>query len=370
MAQVAIEIMGEPNRALSRGDELRWGERGSFCVNKRKGTWVDHENGSRGGGVLDFLRERRNLEKPEAIGFLRERHFLTDATIAPKVVATYDYTDQDGVLLFQVVRFEPKDFRQRKPDGRGGWIWKMTGVRKVIYQLPRVLDAVARGDTIYICEGEKACHAMARHGFVATCSPGGAQKWNQPSYADALQGARVVILADLDEPGEKHARQVEKALLGKVQHVRIVVGLPDTFPKGDAHDFFANGGTASSLIEYLGNTLREERPDCGNAKTSSKTKNDISGFDLTEDGIAQAFTKRHADDLRYCHDTGAWFQWTDQRWRKDETKTAFNWARLMCRQMAAQAPEGKRHTYLKATTASAVERLAQADPALAVQSSI
>ncbi|HHY37669.1 MAG TPA: hypothetical protein GX507_01915, partial [Clostridia bacterium] len=33
-----------------------------------------------------------------------------------KIVATYDYTNPDGELVFQTVRFEPKDFRQRRPD--------------------------------------------------------------------------------------------------------------------------------------------------------------------------------------------------------------------------------------------------------------
>src|ERR1044071_4350667 len=33
-----------------------------------------------------------------------------------QIVSTYDYTDENGALLFQVCRFEPKDFRQRRPD--------------------------------------------------------------------------------------------------------------------------------------------------------------------------------------------------------------------------------------------------------------
>ena len=49
-----------------------------------------------------------------------------------KIVATYDYVDEGGNLLYQVVRYEPKDFRQRKPDGNGGWIWKLGDVRKVL----------------------------------------------------------------------------------------------------------------------------------------------------------------------------------------------------------------------------------------------
>ena len=42
-----------------------------------------------------------------------------ERTWAKRIVATYDYTDASGELLFQVLRFDPKDFRQRRPDGRG-----------------------------------------------------------------------------------------------------------------------------------------------------------------------------------------------------------------------------------------------------------
>src|SRR5262249_5124541 len=40
-------------------------------------------------------------------------------------VASYDYRDEHGTLLYQVVRYEPKDFRQRRPDGNGDWTWKI-----------------------------------------------------------------------------------------------------------------------------------------------------------------------------------------------------------------------------------------------------
>src|ERR1017187_4171575 len=45
--------------------------------------------------------------------------------VQERIVATYDYKDAEGKLLFQCVRFEPKDFRQRRPDGNGGWIWEL-----------------------------------------------------------------------------------------------------------------------------------------------------------------------------------------------------------------------------------------------------
>jgi len=40
-----------------------------------------------------------------------------------RISATYDYRDEKGDLLFQVLRFEPKGFRQRRPKEGGGWNW-------------------------------------------------------------------------------------------------------------------------------------------------------------------------------------------------------------------------------------------------------
>jgi hypothetical protein len=53
------------------------------------------------------------------------------------LVATYSYTDRDKLLLYQVLKFHPKTFRQRRPDGNGGWIWKLED-RRVLYRLPEL----------------------------------------------------------------------------------------------------------------------------------------------------------------------------------------------------------------------------------------
>ncbi|MBA7632893.1 hypothetical protein ES703_40449 [subsurface metagenome] len=60
------------------------------------------------------------------------------------IVATYDYRDESGELLYQVVRYEPKDFRQRRPDGKGGWIWNLNNTRRVLYRLQELLTADKR----------------------------------------------------------------------------------------------------------------------------------------------------------------------------------------------------------------------------------
>ena len=79
-------------------------------------------------------------------------------------VDAYPYVDEHGELLFEVVHFDPKDFRQRRPDGRGGWEWNLRGTRRVLDRLPRVLEAVEAGATIYVAEGGWDVHALERAG--------------------------------------------------------------------------------------------------------------------------------------------------------------------------------------------------------------
>lgn len=99
-----------------------------------------------------------------------------DGSARGRIVTTYDYRDERGKLLFQVCRMEPKDFRQRKPDGNGGWVWNTKGVAKVLYRLPELIQADQRLP-VFIPEGEKDVERLRSHGLVATCNPGGAGKW-------------------------------------------------------------------------------------------------------------------------------------------------------------------------------------------------
>lgn len=168
----------------------------------------------------------------------------------PRIVAAYDYQDENGKPLFQCVRFEPKDFRQRRPDPAkpGEWIWNLKDTRRVLYRLREAKAAIAAGRTIFVAEGEKDCGALVKHGFAATCNPMGAGKW-LPEHTATLQGAaRVVVIADKDTPGRNHAQAVAVALHGVAKSVKVIE-LPDVNGKTvkDTFDFFAAGGTADAL---------------------------------------------------------------------------------------------------------------------------
>lgn len=137
-------------------------------------------------------------------------------------VAVYDYTDEKGDLLFQVCRTAKKDFPQRVPDRtrKTGWRWSLGNTRRVLYRLPKVLEAIGDGGFIWVVEGEKDVHSLERAGEVATCNPGGAGKWRE-EYAECLRDAIVIIVADKDKPGQAHARQVMASLRGIAAGVEI-----------------------------------------------------------------------------------------------------------------------------------------------------
>ena len=146
------------------------------------------------------------------------------------VVATYPYLNADGTLLYQVLRYEPKDFRQRRPDGNGKWIWRLDD-RRVPYRWPELLkfpDAA-----VFITEGEKDSDRVADLNLCATTVAAG--KWT-PECVQALAGRDVLILEDNDDVGRKKALEAATALHGTARTIRIV-SLPDLPDKGDVSDW-------------------------------------------------------------------------------------------------------------------------------------
>jgi len=166
----------------------------------------------------------------------------------PRIVATYDYRDEAGELLYQVVRFDPKDFRQRRPAGNGKWTWSIKGVRRVLYRLPELVKADPK-KTICIVEGEKDADRLAALNILATCNPGGAGKFTE-GLVGSLKGRPVVILRDNDPAGRKHGEDVARKLYGRAASVKVVdlPGLPD---KGDVSDWLDAGGTREGLAEIV-----------------------------------------------------------------------------------------------------------------------
>lgn len=170
---------------------------------------------------------------------------LLPESVAPREVDKYPYVDADSVFLFETVRFEPKTFRQRRRLEDGRWTWKIGDVKRPIYNLPSVNAANARGERIYVVEGEKDVEALRAIGLTGTTNPLGAGKWRS-EHAEALIGANVVVIPDNDPAGREHAAMVYESLRGRSASVSVLE-LPDLGPKGDVSEWLGKGGTAEEL---------------------------------------------------------------------------------------------------------------------------
>lgn len=294
---VALELLGEPNKALSSQDELRFGKQGSVSVDLKKGTFFDHSEKA-GGGVLWAIQQwaGAKIEGGGAVKWMRDRGYDVEDNRPPApaprqqsgstarldpagnwlppavpdhgaLTKTYDYRNADGALLYQVCRFDwtdpanpkghSKTFLQRMPDDRkaGGWAYKVKDrITPVPYRLPELLDDAGAGYPIYIVEGEKKVDMLRALGVPATCNHGGAGKWPD-ELVPYFMGADLVLLADNDEAGRKHIDMVGRKLEGTARRIRVL-DLPGLPEKGGIDDWLPAGGTAEKLYDLLDTAAR------------------------------------------------------------------------------------------------------------------
>ena len=230
--QACRKAWGKPTRETTK--ELRWTNGDAYggkTYSKTKKVWYDRDL-QVGGSTLDLVAHHNGeeIKKPlrgaEFIETWREAHkleYVPDAPAAPKkeirIRQTYPYPNETGDLLYEVVRFDTEDkdrrFRQRRPDGKGGLIWKK-GERQVLYRLPELIEGISSGYLVLLCEGEHDADTAHKLGYVATTAPGGAEKpWNA-DYSKVLRGADVIIVSDNDANGrgQRHADNIARILHG------------------------------------------------------------------------------------------------------------------------------------------------------------
>lgn len=185
----------------------------------------------------------------------------------------YEYTDADGVTVYQTVRIEKpgerKKFIAQQPNGQGGWINNLQGVERILYRLPDVLAGREADEIVYLVEGERKADKLADWGLTGTAIAFGAQGWNKGArnYTSALAGRTVVILPDNDEPGRAFAETVRQALVHVGCRVAIVTlpGLPE---KGDIIDW---RGSANDLRALTDAALGDPAP----TETAAKPAPDL-----------------------------------------------------------------------------------------------
>ncbi|MBT6601370.1 MAG: hypothetical protein HOB32_06920, partial [Nitrospina sp.] len=235
-------------------------------------------------------------------GSIKSTKKSSNGSSKQSIVAIYDYPNESEKLLYQSVRFHPKSFSHRRPDGNGGWIWDLDNVRRIPYRLPELISS---SGIIYIPGGEKDVENLVKHNLTSTTNSGGEGNW-KPEFNKYLQGRVVVVLEDNDDKGRKHGRVISKSLFGTASSIKIIRF--EEMPNGNDVSDYLIDHTIENLLEkvnktplftgsyseYFGETksetdkdYSESQNDCDDDKTQTQLLIDFTpGWELfrTPDG--------------------------------------------------------------------------------------
>ncbi|MDO8795388.1 MAG: phage/plasmid primase, P4 family [Vicinamibacterales bacterium] len=251
-----------------------------------------------------------------------------------KTPTIYEYRNVAGELVYQACRFPPKDFRQRRPDGKGGWLWNLTGVKRIPYRLPE-LQGVA---TVALVEGEKDANRLWSLGIPATTNSGGAGKWGA-AETKALKEAgcqRAVVIPDNDSAGRKHGEDVAKRCKAAGMAVSLVE-LPNLSSHGDVSDWLDAGHTKDELIEQMSKLYVVPPTGAVPPAVPVDDAPDDETAKPTEAAFAQRFAAQYGGEFKYDVRRKVWLHYQTPRWRVDPGKTVRRKALSFVRQRQAEA---------------------------------
>lgn len=222
-----------------------------------------------------------------SVGLTEKDLFNNVVSEKPHIVAEYIYKDEEGSPLYKVIRFEPKSFAQAKYDN-GNWVFKMAGVRYVLYNLPNVI----KSDVVYFVEGEKDADNLNKIGLVATTTVSGASSYAKRAeeYSKYLKDKTIYVVPDNDKAGYQYAESIKKSLIGlskEVKILKIVDEIKDFKEKGDISDVIAKYGKEKTL-EILEN-LKVEKVE----KKEKKKKEEcvyVEDYEINEENILSVDT--------------------------------------------------------------------------------
>ena len=342
IAQLYPESGAIPSKECRCKAVWRGGKRESVSLYKgTNSTWLYKDFAQdTSGNAFHWLMEAHDLTKKEAAEFLKHCSNGNGSTHKNKdglgqIINVYDYKDKNGTLIHQTVRFESKEFRQRRPaNNNGSWVWGLKAdvyykntfgdwsksgkgearefldCQTIPYNLKAILDARAKDETIIVVEGEKDANTLIDLGFVATCNCGGAGNWTKEELAQ-LGGAKVVIFGDFDEldPKTKKRKGVVAAnelanslVMGIAKSVHGPVFMPNSLK--DVSDYVASGAKAEQIQELIDKAkpwhfklatelnLVDSKKDNSNKEPTKQT---------TKETPAQA-AARLLEDIEFFHD--------------------------------------------------------------------
>jgi hypothetical protein len=225
-------------------------------------------------------------------------------------VATYDYADADGTLLFQKVRNEPgrePRFWLRRPDGKGGWINSTKRVNTgILYHAPGVARAITEGRVLALVEGEKDANSVRALGIIATCNAHGASelgkrpKWTR-AHSEQLRGADIVVFNDNDGAGYAHADATCNLSLGVAKRVRrldLAKHWPEIPKGGDVSDWLAAGHTGEELAALIEQAPDYEPPPGAKEETSPASGGGTDDTDAELERLAKLSTVQYEHERK------------------------------------------------------------------------
>lgn len=290
------EVVGKKMKLRKAGKDFAAVDNPSFTVSDSKQIFHDFGKDNRTGDIFDFwmwqtgctfedavfqMASLAGLPLPQdyakasrrAVGAARPQDDYAASAPPPSVppgrrqiTKTYDYTDADGGLLYQVCRMEwaddngkkKKTFMQRRPapDGLTGWVWGLSsgefiqarngdwyiatddrreqwgsapvrtftdGVPHMLYRLAELMDERAQEDarTVFIVEGEKDSDTLAEWGMLGITNSGGAKHWSA-HHAEMFRGMDVVILLDNDQAGRSRGHLIGASLRNIAKRTRVL----------------------------------------------------------------------------------------------------------------------------------------------------
>ena len=286
--------------------------------------------------------ERKPSRPPEQPRQTKTPPQPSAASVRPEIVKTYDYTDRDGALLYQVCRLQRKmpdgrwalnkdgkgkwkSFLQRRPDGAGKWIWGLSagefmrrpggdwrqfdknkfadgmetrffpaGADHTIYRHPTVEIAIADGAVVICAEGEKDADTATALGFCGTTNSSGSKHWTD-THAACFQGADVVICLDNDAAGDR-ADKLAQSMKGIARRIRVL-NFADHVPgfeaKGDITDWVEHhGGTAEGLADIIA-CLPAWRPRPPASKFGAQRAMDLANKPIVYDWLIKHLVERN-----------------------------------------------------------------------------
>lgn len=336
----------------------------------KAGLWTDRAVGS-GGDIFDLIAAHQGLDAQRDFARVLEAAAnLTGIAFSPPIpapkklpplddlgpcTAKWDYLDAQGQLIACVYRYDPpgckKEFRP----------WDARR-RKAAPPEPRPLynqPGMVAANQVILVEGEKCAQALIDIGVCATTAMHGAKAPVEKTDWSPLSGKTVLIWPDRDKPGWEYATEAAQALLSAGAKSCHILYPPETSAEGwDAADAIAEG------FDVVGFLTAGERTPVAPAAENTPQHDVLEGVDwTTEDGLSIAFTRRHAEDWRYCAQWGKWLVWSGMRWNTDRVLYVAHLARGICRAASLKAHNARLKSKLaSAATFSSVEKIARSDP--------